>query len=415
MPRSIFIPLCILLLCAARIPSAVAVHEVDLPPHLYSERTPRDRFTLLKADFESGRIALDRSSEKAFVISLLAALDVPVTSQMLVFSNTSLQLRLISPANPRALYFNEDLYIGWVPGGRVEILSLDPELGAIFYIFDVPRDDRPVRAERSDRCANCHVGADTRQIPGLVIKSVLPGSRGGSLDAFRQEETGHSIPFAERFGGWYVTGQHAISRHRGNIIGNRAADTLVENVVHPGERFDFARYPVGASDVLPQLLHEHQAGFVNRVVAASYRARTLLHQNGGALSADAAKELDRLAGELTRYLLFADEVALPKGGIGGDPAFKADFLRNRRPASTGAALKDFDLHTRLFRHRCSYMVYSPVFAGLPAPLKDRVFTRLAAALSPSQSDPEYAYLPADEKRLIRDILRQTLSGLPAAW
>lgn len=415
MRRSLLILFCTVLLCAKRIDAAPAPQEHDLPPHRYSERTPRDRFTLLKADLESGRLALDHSSEKAFVASLLAALDVPVSSQMLVFSNTSLQLRLISPANPRALYFNEELYVGWVPGGRIEILSLDPELGAIFYIFDVPRDGRPLRAERSDRCMNCHVGPDTRQVPGLVVKSVLPGSRGGSLDAFRQEETGHAIPFDQRFGGWYVTGQHGITQHRGNIIGQRSTGSLAQNVVNPGERFDFARYPAAASDVLPQLLHEHQAGFVNRVVAASYQARTLLHQSGNALPDAAAATLDLLAREITRYLLFADEVPLPPGGIGGDAAFKADFLRPRRSASNGASLKDFDLRTRFFQHRCSYMIYSRIFEALPPQLKQRVFDRLGRALSVENKDAEYAYLPASEKRLIRGILRETLSGLPAGW
>src|SRR5436190_5076737 len=172
-----------------------AYQQIDLPPHLYHQRTPADRFTRLKDDLESGRIALDRSSEKDFVISLLRRLEVPVSSQMLVFSTTSLQLRLITPSNPRALYFTDDLYVGYIPGGRIEILALDPELGAIFYIFDIPRSSANIRVERSERCANCHVGADTGFVPGLVVKSVVPGPGGGSLAAYRQEQTGHDIPF----------------------------------------------------------------------------------------------------------------------------------------------------------------------------------------------------------------------------
>ena len=143
-------------------------HELDLPPHEYHTRQPRDRFSRMKAELEAGRIPVDGSSEKAFVISLLRVLEIPVTSQMLVFSTTSLQLRLITPANPRALYFNEESYLGWVPGGRIEVLSLDPELGAVFYIFDPPRDGRPVRVERSERCMNCHAGDDTGRVPGIV-------------------------------------------------------------------------------------------------------------------------------------------------------------------------------------------------------------------------------------------------------
>jgi hypothetical protein len=190
-----------------------AYRDIDAEPHLYHQRKPQDRFSKLMGSFESGRIELDRSSEKAFLVSLLKALDVPVSSQMLVFSTTSLQLSLISPSNPRAIYFNEEIYVGYVPGGRIEVLSLDPELGAIFYIFDIPRADRPLSFDRSNRCMNCHANEDTGHVPGLVIKSVLAGPGGGSLDAFRIAQTGHQIPFEERFGGWYVTGADTFTNH----------------------------------------------------------------------------------------------------------------------------------------------------------------------------------------------------------
>src|SRR5204862_3933954 len=133
-------------------------------------------------------------------------LDVPVSSQTLVFSTTSLQLSLISPSNPRAIFFSEDIYVGYIPGGRIEVLSLDPELGAIFYIFDIPREPGPIRYERSNRCLNCHATDDTGYVPGLVIRSVAPAANGASLDSFRRLQSGHGIPFAERFGGWQVTG-----------------------------------------------------------------------------------------------------------------------------------------------------------------------------------------------------------------
>src|SRR5687768_7780247 len=173
----------IVLMGAASALAQPALQDIDIeqPPHNYRQRIPGDRFTRLKAALESGEIALDRSSEKAFLVSLLKALEVPVSSQMLVFSTTSLQLNLISPSNPRALYFNEDVYVGYVPRGRIEIVSVDPELGGIFYIADIPNETRSFRAERSERCMNCHVSDDTRYIPGLVIRSVIPGPGGGSL------------------------------------------------------------------------------------------------------------------------------------------------------------------------------------------------------------------------------------------
>jgi len=395
--------------------AAPAALDIEQAPHFYSERTPRDRFTLLKKDFENGRIPLDHTSEKAFLVSLLHALQVPVSSQMLVFSNTSLQLRLISPSNPRALYFNEDMYVGYVPGGRIEIVSLDPELGAIFYIFDIPRDGQPPRVERSDRCMNCHAGPDTQEVPGLTLKSVVPGSTGGSLKSFRQEQTGHEIPLSDRFGGWYVTGGERIGQHWGNVVGPLSSEGAAVHRILAGQRFNPDRYPLPTSDVLPQLLHEHQAGFVNRVVGATYRARTILHEKSGAPAPADAATLDTLARGIVRYLLFAGEAPLPAGGVDGSAEFKADFLRQRRSSARGESLKDFDLRTRLFRHRCSYMIYSPVFGGMPPPLKERVMAQLGDALSVEKPHREFAYLAANEKRAIRAVLRETLRELPSGW
>lgn len=392
-----------------------AFQEIDEPPHNYSSRTPEDRFTRLKDDFESGRIVLARGDEKAFLVSLLKTLEIPVSSQMLVFSTTSLQLSLISPSNPRALYFNEDVYVGYIPGGRIEIVSLDPELGGVFYIFDIPREGRPIRIERSGRCMNCHASEDTAHVPGLVLKSVVPGPGGGSLAAHRSGQTGHGIPFDQRFGGWYVTGGQAITNHWGNLVGKLDGDALTRIPMLPGDRFSFAKYPAGGSDLLPQLLLEHQAGFVNRVVEASYRARTALHAGKGKLTDGQVAELDEQARIITRYLLFADEVLLPSGGVAGDKAYRADFLRTRLTGPGGESLKDFDLRTRLFKYRCSYMIYSPVFAGLPPAMKQRVYQRLGVALRLENPDADYAYLPASEKKVIREILRSTLSDLPPGW
>lgn len=403
-------------LCLAALPTVgeVSFSDLDQPPHRYFERTPTDRFTQLKDALESGELQLDRSGEKAFLRSLLQRLEIPASSQMLVFSTTSLQLRFITPENPRALYFNEDTYVGYIPGGRMEIVSVDPDLGGIFYIFDIPRGDAPVKVERSQRCMNCHAGEDTAFVPGLVVKSVAPGPSGGSLDSFRRGLTGHGVPLAERFGGWYVTGLGGFTNHWGNAIGNLVEGSLSKRPNPPGSRFSYDRYLTATSDLLPQLLHEHQAGFVNRAVEATYRARTYQHHDGDTLTSEHRRLLDEQAAIITRYLLFADEATLPSGGVQGEDAFKVDFLKTRR-AVDGESLKDFDLRTRLFKHRCSYMIYSAAFRGLPSAVKGRVFARLASALSEATPDAEFAYLLADEKRAIRRILRGTLPDLPATW
>ncbi len=394
---------------------SITYKDIDEPPHNYRTRVLQDRFSRLKTALEAGRVALDYSNEKAFLLSVLRVLGIPATSQMLVFSTTSLQLSLINPANPRALYFNEDVYLGFIPGGKIEIVSLDPEIGGVFYIFDIPKDGRPPRPDRSERCMNCHSGDDTGHVPGIVVKSVVPGPTGGSLETFRRDQTGHGIPFEQRFGGWYVTGKTGITNHWGNLIGRFSDGQLLKIPNPPGTRFSYAKYPVASSDILPQLLHEHQAGFVNRVVQASYRARTDLAVSGGQLTPEQSAELDLQARIITRYLLFAEEVPLPLGGVEGDAAFKADFLRTRRMGPGGISLKDFDLRTRLFRQRCSYMIYSAVFTGLPPAMKQRVYARLREALSAEKPDKEFSYLPPGEKLAIRSILKATLPDLPANW
>ena len=258
---------------------------------------------------------------------------------------------------------------------------------------------------------NCHGGADSAYVPGLVMKSVVPGQSGGSLAAFRIEKTGHGIPFEQRFGGWYVTGKPGVASELANVLGRFSNGTLLKQRIEPGTLFDFARYPAATSDVLPQLLLEHQAGFVNRVVEAAYRARTDLHASGGKLTPEQAKELDEQARIVTRYLLFADEVPLPAAGVEGDAEFRKAFQNGSR----GGSLRELDLRTRLLKRRCSYMIYSPVFQGLPPAMKQRIHRRLGEALSVEKPDAEYAYLPADEKRAIRAILKTTLPDLPEGW
>ncbi|MEM7146589.1 MAG: hypothetical protein AAF591_15750 [Verrucomicrobiota bacterium] len=385
---------------------------LDAHPHNYWTRPLNDPFTKLKEDLDAGRVTIDQSNDIAFLHDLLAKLDIPVSSQLLVFSTTSLQLRFISPRNPRAIYFNEDVYVGFIPGGRIEVVSIDPEAGGIFYIFDIPRDRSPPVVERSNRCMNCHADSDTGDVPGIVLKSVVPGRTGGSLDAFRRNETGHAIPLEQRFGGWHLTGNHNIPKHWGNLIGRFSDGELLTQTLEPGSQFNWSNYPVATSDILPHLLLEHQTGFVNRAIEAHYRARTYLHEGNGRLSPEHAKEMDRQARLLTRYLLFADETRLPKAGIEGDPAYIEQFLASRRPDSEDQSLKDLDLNDRLFKYRCSYMIYSAAFQGLPDGFRHQVYRRLQEALDTDSPDPDYRYLPNAEKKAIAKILRETLPDFP---
>jgi hypothetical protein len=385
--------------------------DLDSEPHRYFQRTAVDRFSRRIPELAAGGLPLDRSSERAFLKSLLRALDIPESSQLLVFSNTSLQLSLINPDNPRALYFSDDLYLGYVPGGKIEVATIDAELGAVFYIFDIPRSDSRVVVERARRCMNCHANEDTLKVPGLSVKSVAPGPGGGSLDTFHPGQSGHTQPLAERFGGWYVTGTGGFDGHWGNRMGRLYQGELSATPLEPGTRFSFERYPVGTSDLLAHLLHEHQVGGVNRLIRAQYRFRELRHRNGGSVPQALPPDLETELADLLSYLLFAQEAPLPASGIPGNPALREGFARNRKVVD-GHSLKDLDLRTRLLRFRCSYLVHTPFFEGLDADLRRRILRDLDHALSPEKRNAASRHLSDSEAAVIRTILRATVPGFP---
>ncbi|PAW66251.1 MAG: hypothetical protein B9S34_08555 [Opitutia bacterium Tous-C1TDCM] len=397
------------LAAAAAAPAADENVGVEDPRHRYAAAPHRDRFAAFKADWDARRIVLRTDHELDFLRSLLAALEIPVSSQMLVTSATSLQKGRITPRNPRALYFNDDTYVGFVPGGQIEVISLDPELGGIFYIFERLAPGRPPAVDRADDCLTCHAPFQLGQIPALLVESVVPGHSGGGEKAFRRGESGHGVALGDRFGGYHVTGAGpAFPRHWGDLIVERKDGVAVEVPNPIGRRFDLARYPAPTSDLLAQLLHEHQAGFANRLMAAVYRWRAL----GFAGSVPAAS-LDAIVAPLVGYLLFADEVPLPGPGALGISPFTADFAAGARRDPAGRALRDLDGRTRLLRYRCSYLVYSAPFAGLPEPLRQPLLARLAAALADGP-DPVSRHLPAEERMAIREILAATLPGFPDA-
>lgn len=404
--------------CCLADESPPSYDDLESPAHQYSNTTPRDRVTRLKnlLEKEGAGPALDRSSEKAFLRSLLKELGIPESSQLLLFSTTSLQLRLINPGNPRSIYFTEDVYVGYIPGGKIEIAAVDPDLGCIFYIFDIPRTKDPVRLERSDRCMNCHASEETGHVPGLVIKSVIPGRSGGSINAFRIGQTGHQIPLEQRFGGWHVTHDNGFTNHLGNFIG-RMTEGVLQRIPNPvGERFNTDTYLTPGSELLAHLVFEHQAGFINRTTEAAYRLRTLKH-NFPSQSAKAVEtpEIQNQILELTKYILFSNEAPLPATGLPVNSAFALEFQSQQRRDSKGASLRELDLRTRLFRYRCSFMIHGIAFQGLHPDLKKGVYDLLRSALSPDNNLEIARHIPAPEKSVIRNVLKSTIQELGPGW
>jgi len=385
----------------------IPVHRFAEAPHYYWTQQPSDAFAQWLAKTRSGPAPVGAQDEKTQLTSLLKSLGIPESSQLLVYSATSFQSGLILPSNPRAIYFNEESYVGFVPRGRLEVSSVDPVLGPVFYLVRPGADGR-MEATRSERCMNCHAGRASSGVPGFVAESVIAtASSGASLDGFRRELTGHTIPLSERFGGWHVTGAHAAGKHLGNLLGEGIDGGYNRIPNPPGSRFDWNFYPVKTSDLFAHLLLEHQIGFHNLVTLGLYRTRDALAAGGGSVRSEDRPVLDEIAWSVVRYLLFAKEAALPEGGVEPDTALKQAFLSRRRAGPSGLALRDLELGTRMFKHRCSYMIYTRGFSSLPLEMKRRVLQGLSLALREEGAPPEFSYLPAAEKREIRMILRET--------
>ena len=82
------------------------VIDFKAAPHSYLDWKPKDRFAELQEKAQKGEVKLDTTNDKAFLTSLLEALNIPITSQIMVFSASSLQSEIINPRNPRALYLS---------------------------------------------------------------------------------------------------------------------------------------------------------------------------------------------------------------------------------------------------------------------------------------------------------------------
>jgi hypothetical protein len=410
----VLLPLSLLGASAMAAEPAYRVMDFRAPPHNYNEHEPKDRFAGLLKQIEKGDFQPDTSSDQALLRSLLQGLKVPVSSQILLFSASSLQSEIINPRNPRALFFNEDTYVGYVPGGVLEIAAADPEVGPIFYVFDRLQPGGPFpRVQRGTKCFNCHGGTATKRLPGLIAESLLVSQAGSSLETYRRDEQGHQIPLENRFGGWHLTGKHHISGHKANVFGLARGGKIEKTEVVPGQTWDTAKHLLPTSDILPHLVHEHQIGFENRLVRGIYIVRQLKHDRKGMLGSAEQAEIDAWAQDFARYVLFADEAKFPREGIEGDPAYVRDFLEGRVASKRGLSLKDLDLKTRLFKHRCSFMLYTDTWEHAPKEIKDRVYYRMAEALRDAQ--PSMPHLATDERRVIREILKETMRDLPAWW
>ena len=380
----------------------------------YSKSPDSGPVARLQQKIEQGTIHLDYDQKFGYLPALLAALEIPPSSQMLVFSKTSFQRERINPKSPRAIFFNDDVYIGYVVGSSIlEVSAVDPKLGGIFYTLEQKPADKP-RFVRTDQCLECHASAKTMGVPGHVVRSFSTDENGVVDLNSGTSLVNHRTPFSDRWGGWYVTGKHSNQVHRGNLFGEAA---LAQEKKEPNHRgniedltpfFDVSQYPAASSDIVALMVLEHQTHLHNFITRLNYEATVALQQYGH------IRYLKNILDAFVKYLVFAEEAELT-APVQGSREFSRAFTQMGPRDSKGRSLRDFDLRTHLFKYPCSYLIYSEAFAQLPAVVREEIYRRMFDVLTGKDDRTAFDSLSRANRRAAREILAETKADLPAYW
>jgi hypothetical protein len=386
--------------------------ETSAPAVAYATRQPHDPIARLNQRLVAGSANLVyEAGGSGYLNSVLSALRIPVESQLAVFSKTSVQAGLISPANPRTLFFNDDVVVGWPRGGFIEAAAVDPELGVVFYALDQRVSPAP-RFERGRGCTSCHLSLEaTLSIPGMLLRSEATVADGRIMRQLGHEVVDHRLPIGKRWGGWYVTGRSVNVESLANVMLSEPIGT--ESTVAPQtirlttleDKFSGDGYLSPYSDIAALLVFDHQMHMTNLLARLSWEARAAEGHS------DADPVINSVAREVVDYMLFIDESPLA-GPLEGSSGF-TEWFSAQGPADTrGRSLRQLDLTRRLLRYPCSYMIYTDAFTALPARARDAVYRRMWVVLSGQDPGPRYARLIAADRQAIIEILRATTNDLP---
>lgn len=358
-----------------------------------------DAITDLNRKLDAGTVRFNFDPVSGYLRSALEALNVPVESQALVFTPTSMQAPKINPQNPRAVYFADTVSVAWVRGGTVlEAWAQDPRQGTQFYTMDQQASGAP-RFGRQLGCVSCHLTWETVGVPGPFVLTTYP--RKTDRDYANGSTVDHRTPIAERWGGWYVTGRSGPATHMGNLPlfmpkpapSSEPLQSTVEG------RFDLSGYPSAHSDIVSLMVLEHQTRMTNLITRVGWEARV----------GDVTRVRDA-AGDLVDYMLFVDEAPITTP-ITGTSGFTEKFSAMGPRDGKGRSLRELQLESRLMKYPLSYMIYSPSFDALPAMARHEVLRRLNEVLSGRDARPQFAHLTPAMRQALIEILRDTKPGL----
>lgn len=351
----------------------------------------------MNAKLRDGSAKLVWEEKSGYLRSVLELLEVPVESQVLVYTQTSLQAQHVKMDNPRAIYFNDSISVGFIRGaGLIEITAQDPQAGTVFYQILQAQNVQQPTAGRDSQCLRCHLSWDTLGVPGLSVLTTFP--RKSEMDYANGGAVDHFKPIEERWGGWYVTGKKVPSRHMGNLplIMAKPAATFPPARPSLAGQFDLSGYPTPYSDIVALMVLDHQAHLSNLITRATWEARL-----------GEEMRIAEAAETLADYLLFVEEAPLT-GAIEGSSGYAEKFVAMGPKDSKGRSLRDLDLKTRLQKYPLSYMIYSPQFQGMPPAAKNLVMGHIDRVLSGENTHAKYAHLTPALRTAIREILKETL-------
>ncbi|MGY8643769.1 MAG: hypothetical protein ACKVJU_22080 [Verrucomicrobiales bacterium] len=393
-------------------------------PTNYSVTKAVTPLTKIADRIANGEPLLNGKTDREVLSQLLALLEIPKESQVIVYSKTSAQNSRISPRTPRAIYFSDNAYFGWVQNGNIEAMTFDEKLGPVFHMVKLREREagKPIEIARERSCLNCHAGSATRDFPGGLFRSVHSDERGHPIFHAGTFRTNLESPLSERWGGWYVTGTSGKQTHLGNIIATENADRNNSEAsmerIDPGPR-DGTPYLAGkSSDIVALMIFDHQIHVHNALTQGNVVARQTLYRHaemrkafnedvGKELSETNQKILDGQATKIVRALFSADEFHMGNDGIEGSLEFQKAFTKGALKDDEHRSLRDLRLFDRVFKCRCSYLIYSDVFAHLPDELKSRVLTRIHGVLTNAAAWPDFDYLTSSECHRILNILEST--------
>ena len=401
--------------------------DIEAAPIAYSATADNNRVTQLLDAIERGEVTLGYDRRTGYLNSLLKALEISITSQTLVFSKTSMQVSHISPQKPRAIYFNDDTYVGWVQGSSLmEVSTNDPKLGAAFYSVRMWPSKPRIKRELYT-CLACHTSAMTRGVPGHTVRSVTPRAD-GTIDAQSVSfVTDHTSPFSERWGGWYVTGHAGAMKHMGNawLRGSQLVADGERNRSKLQFEFHTKDWLTPYSDIVALMVLEHQTQMHNRFTAADFTVRKsvydhqqMLQQPEGVDIELSKQELEfsiqQVSKSVVDYLLFVNEASLTSP-VRSSTEFARHFSARGPADSRGRSLRDFELNSRMFQFPCSYLIDSPAFESLHPKLRETIYRQLWEILSGKNQSSRYAHLRAETRSAIVEILSETKRELPDYW